>query len=165
MQPNRMQISLRAMLVFVLPTAILLWALGAWPAWHWAGDDGLVAHTAAGGIVLGVMVASGALVRLFASMGPDKAAFAFIAASFVRILACLGITIGAWAVFDMPTAVLCLSVPTFYFALLIAEGIWLSKALNRDARLVAMGDVRCPKPLMPSALAAGQDSTTGKELA
>jgi len=150
--PNRMQISLRAMLGFALPTAIVLWALGAWPAWHWAGGDGLAAHTAAGCIVLGVMVASAALVKLFAALGPDKAAFAFIGASFARILFCVGITIGAWALFDMPTGVLCLSVPAFYVALLIAEGIWLSKALNRDATLVATGKVRCPKSLMPSEL-------------
>ncbi len=150
MHPNRMEISLPAMLGFVLPVTIVLWALGSWPAWRWAGADGLAAHTAAGCIVLGVMVASAALVRLFAAMGPGKAAFAFVAASLVRIMSCVGITIAVWALFDMPAGVLCLSMPTFYFALLLAEGIWLSKALNRNAMLVAAGKVRGTKQILPS---------------
>jgi len=163
MHPTRMHISLRAMLCFVLPTTIVLWALGAWPAWQWAGRDGLVAHTAAGGVVLGVMIASAAVVRRFAAMGPDKAAFAFVGTSFVRILFCMGITLGLWALFEMPTAVLCLSVSAFYFTLILAEGFWLSHALNRDAMLVAAGELRCPKRLLPSDLPSTQQAPSGKD--
>jgi len=149
-----MQISLLTMFGIVVPTAVALWAVGAWPAWRWAGTDGLIAHTAAGGIVLTVMVASAAAVRFFADMGPAKAAFAFMAAGMVRIMLCLGITLGAWAVFGLPVGVLCISTPLFYAATLLAEGLWLGRALNRDAHLVAMGEIRTPDRRLPSHLGA-----------
>ena len=151
---SRMQISLLTMFGFVLPTALALWGVGAWPAWRWAGSDGLVAHTAAGGIVLTVMVASAAAVRVFAARGPAKAAFAFIAAGMVRIMLCLVITAGALPLFALPLSVLCISTPLFYIATLIAEGLWLGRALNHDAHRVALGEIRSPARLLPSDLPA-----------
>ena len=147
-----MQISLRTMLCWVLPPTAALWCAGAWPAWNWAGRSGLVAHTAAACIVLAVMFASAAMVKFFAGIGPNKAAFAFMAASFVRIALCVGITIAVRVILGLPTGVLCISTPALYMTALLAEGIWLSRALNHDASLVAMGEIRSPKRLLPSDL-------------
>ena len=150
-----MQISLRTMLCWVVPPTAALWCVGVWPAWHWAGGGGLAAHTTSACVVLAIMVASGAMVKFFAGIGPNKAAFAFMAASFVRIALCVGVTIAAWAAFSLPAGVLCISTPVFYFAALLAEGFWLSRALNHDAALVAMGRIRGPKRLLPSDLDSG----------
>ena len=132
-----MQISLPAMLRWVLPAAAVLWVIGAWPMWHWAGGGGLVAHTAAACIVLGVMLASAVIVTLCAEVGPASAAFAFIAASLVRIALCVGITIAIWSAFSLPAGVLCFSTLASYLTTLLAETIWLSRALNRNAMLPA----------------------------
>ena len=110
-----------------------------------------------------VMVASAAAVRLFADRGPAKAAFAFMAASVVRIMLCLGITMGVWAVFDLSLGVLCVSTPSFYFATLIAEGLWLGHALNRDAHRVALGEIRGPECPLPSDLNAPHPSSPREE--
>ena len=153
---EKMQISLRMMLCWVLPVAGVLWCIGAWPMWHWAGPGGLVAHTLAAGVVLAVMFASAAVVKFFAGIGPGRAAFAFMAASLVRIVLCVGITIALWAAFELPTGVLCVSTPAFYLTTLMAEGFWLSRALNRDAAMVALGRARSPESARPG----GQDGVT-----
>jgi len=139
-----MHISLRTMFCCVVPVAAALWCAGAWPIWRWAGRGGLLAHTLACGVVLGVMFASAAVVKVFAGIGPGKAAFAFVAASLVRIVLCVGVTIALWAALGLPTGVLCVSVPAFYLATLLAEGFWLTRALNRDATLAALGRLGPP---------------------
>ena len=153
---EKMQISLRMMLCWVLPVAGVLWCVGAWPVWRWAGPGGLVAHTVAACTVLSVMFASAAVVKLFAGVGAGKAAFAFLASSLVRIAACVGITIAMWAALELPAAVLCVSVPAFYLTTLLAEGFWLSRALNRDATMAALGRGRSPGPAWP----VGRDGVT-----
>lgn len=149
-RPEGMQISLVKMLWWVLPAAAVLWGAGAWPMWHWARARGLAAHSAGGGVVVAAMLVSGAVVKLSARGGPTRAAFAFMAAGLVRIVVCAGIIVALKAALDLPTGVLCVSTPAFYLATLIAEGVWLSRALSRDAAMVAIGRIRRPGRVLPS---------------
>lgn len=160
---KRMPISLGEMLWWVLPVAAVLWGAGAWPMWHWAGRGGLVAHSAAGGVVVAVMLISASVVKYFAGNGPGRVAFAFMAAGLARIVICVGFTLAIRAAFSLPAGALFVSLAAFYMATLLAEGIWLGRALNRDAALAALGRGRAPRRPLPSDLKRAETSTPGTE--
>jgi hypothetical protein len=127
----RIRISFRAMLCYVLPAGALTGAIGAYPTWVAGGARALWAELSAGAIVLGVMTGSAVVIVRSAARGPGKVAMAFLTASLIRVVACLGLAGGAWAVFHLPPLTLCLWLIVFYLVVLAAEVVWLARALRR----------------------------------
>jgi hypothetical protein len=99
----------------------------------------------AGGIVLGIVLLSAFVVVFSAPGGPSRAALAFVAGGLGRLR--LVPALGAWAVQEAPVPAGALGVwlAAFYVATLMAEGAWLIRALNRDARRSSLGEVRRPR--------------------
>lgn len=142
----RMRLSFWAILGWVGLIGVLAGAIGAWPTWHLAGREGLVAEVLAGAIVLPIMLASAVIVWGVGSHGPALAAAAFLAAGVVRLTAVVATSLILYR-FVRPHAVAFLIwVGLLYLVTVIGEGVWLARALKRDAFLVALGRVDRPSP-------------------
>jgi hypothetical protein len=105
-------------------------ALGATLTWKYAGTPGLWAQLAAAVLILLVMLASGAWICHRANFGSSRAATAFLAMGFPRIALGIGLAMLARSFFDLPTKPLFVWVGVYYMALLLVEGVWLSRELR-----------------------------------
>jgi hypothetical protein len=149
-QPQGMRISFAALIGWVVGVGVLVWGLGAYPTYRLAGGVGLEAESAAAVTVMVVMIVSAGVVRINADLGPARAAMAFLYSCAVRILACVGLTVGLWALLDLPIRILFVWTSIFYVSMLTVEGTWLARALGRDAYLEALGEIRTPTKRLPS---------------
>ena len=136
-----LKLSIASFLAYVILTAVVVGAVGAWPTWRLAGRSGLHAMLAGGGIVLFVKIAFAYVIVRQAARGPGRAAFAFILLTLVRLLSNLLLAGGAWALFNVSRKLLLIWTGLFYFALIVAESIWLARAFQRDAFQVALGNI------------------------
>lgn len=143
---ERMRISFVALFAWLIPAGLLVGGLGAYPTWRLAGAAGLLAELAAGGVVLAVMAASARFICHAASRGPRRAAQSFMAGFLVRIALCTALTaaVGQWHA-DLPQQTLFVWAGLFYLVMVLAEAIWLARALQRDAHRVYLGEVRRPR--------------------
>ena len=142
----RMQLSFWAILGWVGVIGLLTGGIGAWPTWYWAGQDGLMGELLAGAIVLPIVLASALIVWRVASRGPGLAAAAFMAAGVVRLTAVLATTLILYRLAQPHTVAFLIWVGVFYLATVIGEGLWLARALKRDAFLAALGRIDRPSP-------------------
>ncbi len=152
-----MRISFALWLAWAVASSSVLWAAGAYPTWRLAGGKGLAAQTTAGAVVLTVMTASAAIVRVSSSAGPSGAALGFLAFSMVRVLLCAGAAVGARAALDLPVRVLFVWMCLFYLTMLSVEGVWLTRALMRDCFLVDLDGIERPKQAAASKLNSETD--------
>jgi hypothetical protein len=129
------------MLAWVVPLWLVTLLLGLWPS-RAIGSGVVAAKLVAGAVVLLVMVASGALCVRAARRGPGPAAFAFTVLAMARVLVSLSLLAGAWALLELPPAALLIWAVIFHLVMLVGECIWLARALQRDAFLVALGEIR-----------------------
>jgi hypothetical protein len=139
-----MQISLGALLGWVLPAGALVGAAGAYPTWCLGGRGDVEAMLWAGGIVVSIVLLSALAVIGSAPAGPGRATLVFVAGGLGRLV--LAPALGAWVVweFRVPPGAMFVWLAVFYVVMLMAEGAWLSRALRRDARRVPRGEVRRP---------------------
>jgi hypothetical protein len=135
-----MQISLGALLGWVLPAGVLVGAAGAYPTWCLGGRRAVEAMLWAGGIVFGIVLLSALAVVGSAPAGAGRATLAFVAAGLGRLI--LAPALGAWVVweFRVPPGAMFVWLAAFYVVLLMAESAWLSRALRRDAHRVSPGE-------------------------
>ena len=135
-----MEISYLALLGWTVPLAAILFAVGVWPTWRAGGLTAVWAQVTAKAVVLGTVLASGAIVCRMARRGPARAAVAFIFSCMGRILVAVVLMLTAWRLLELHLTALAVWLVIFYLALLIGESIWLSRALKRDAFLDALGE-------------------------
>ena len=139
-----MEISFLAMLGWVLPAGVVAGGIGAYPTWRVGGAPAVTAMLTAGGIVLAVKAACAVFVIRKAAGGAARAAFAFVVAGMARAVLCLVLAGVAWSVLALPPKPLFVWVGVFYLAMLAGEGVWMARALQRDAFLLALGRKRRP---------------------
>jgi hypothetical protein len=137
-----MHISFAAMLGWVSPIWLLLAGAGYAPTIRIAGGEAWRSQIMAGAIALAVVVLSGLAVVRAARKGPGRAAFAFIMMSMLRVLLSLLLAGGAWMLLNLQPAVVLIWLVIFQMALLLGEVVWLTRAMRRDAFLVALGEIR-----------------------
>jgi hypothetical protein len=137
-----MRLSFAALLGWVLPAGLLVGGAGAWPTWHLAGLDGLLAELWAAAIVLMAIMASAAVVIGFAAGGPRRATFAFLAAGMLRLVfsAAAGVAVATAA--GVSARALFAWLGAFYVAMFAGEAAWMSRALQADARRLSLGEIR-----------------------
>ncbi len=140
----RMEMSLSALAGWVLGLGGMVAVAGAWPTYRLAGWAGVQTELVALAVVGLVMMATGAWVAVEAFRGPVRAAVSFLVAGVVRLPACLGGGALLWWLAELPAVVLGLWMAVFYLAMLAGEGVWIVRALRRDAHRTALGDVRRP---------------------
>lgn len=139
-----MMLTLRALLTWVLPAALLVALAGAYPAFKDGGPQGLACELSAAAIVLAVMLAGGALiVRTARRDGLAKASLTHVWMGIARPFACLVLAGGAWKGLDLPPRPLALWLVIFYVAVFGAELTWMLRALRQSAGSLT-------KPLQPS---------------
>ena len=143
---ERMRISFAALFAWLIPASLVVGALGAYPTWRVSGTPGLLAQLAAGAVVLVVMAASARFICHAASHGPRRAAQSFVAGFLVRVAACaaLSAAVGHWLA-DLPQQTLLVWTGLFYLVMVLAEAIWLARAMQRDAHRVYLGEIRRSK--------------------
>ncbi|MCJ7544913.1 MAG: hypothetical protein MUP47_10205 [Phycisphaerae bacterium] len=142
----RMRLSFWAILGWVGAIGLLAGAIGAWPTWRLAGQEGLVGEVLAAAIVLPIVLASAVIVWAVASHGPGLAAAAFMAAGVVRLAAVVATALILYQFVRPHTVAFLIWVGLLYLVTVIGEGVWLARALKRDAFLVALGRVDRPSP-------------------
>ncbi len=131
----------------ISPAALIGWvslslgtvaAVGIWPTWRLLGPAGIQAAWLAGLIILPLMVLSAILTIYAAGKGAAWAAFAFAATGVVRMV--LSFLFGALVLWYQlaETLPLVAWMIGLYVAVLAAESIWLSRALNQDAHRRAL---------------------------
>jgi asparagine N-glycosylation enzyme membrane subunit Stt3 len=135
-----MQISFAALGGWVLVGLAAAYAAGLWPTWAWAGDPGLRAAMLSGITIAPLMLASGLLTMLAATRGPAWAAFAFTSLSVLRMILCMLIALVMVYATDLPMLLVVVWMVGLYLAALAGEGIWICRALNRDAYRHALGE-------------------------
>jgi hypothetical protein len=135
-----MQISFAALGGWVLVGLVAAYAAGLWPTWAWAGDPGLRAALLAGITITPLMLVSGLLTMLAATKGPAWAAFAFTSLSVLRMILCMIVAIVVVYATDLPMLLVVVWMVGLYLAGLAGEGIWICRALNRDAYRHALGE-------------------------
>lgn len=144
MRARRMEISLAALLGWVVPFGLAAGLIGAVPTYLAGGTDALLSELAAGAIVLTAVAFSGMIVTTSAWSGPAKASMAFLASGLVRLGASvlLGLLVQGWL--GVPAAALFVWLGVFYLAMFLAEGVWLVRALRRDADRLSLGEIHRP---------------------
>ncbi|MFA6134938.1 MAG: hypothetical protein WC869_13060 [Phycisphaerae bacterium] len=109
--------------------AVVEGLIGAYPTWKYAGAEGLFAQAVSGLIVLAAMIASVILVMRQIQAGPAKGAMAAAFGGMLRAVAVLGLWAAAWQVLKLPPITSIMWLAAFYFPLLAAESMWMSRAL------------------------------------
>ena len=137
-----MRISFPALLGWTMPLGLMGGGLGVWPTWAAQGWQGLRAGLVALIIVFCATMLSGAAVAWQASRGPGRAAMAFIVSGPVKMIASLVAAAAAWWVMELAPRALFTWTGIFYLVLLAGESVWLARALQRDAFLWALGEIR-----------------------
>jgi len=137
-----MRIGLAGLLGWIIPAGVLVGAVGAYPTWAASGVRGLWAQLVAGVIVGGVMCAGGLFVMRAARRGARAAAFGFIVSGFVMAAGTPALAVTASRTMHLPMKPTVLWAGIFCFAMLIAQSIWLARALRRDAWMAAIGQDR-----------------------
>jgi hypothetical protein len=125
-----MDISLPALAGWVLPSLLAVGLLGAWPTWRWYGQAGFQAAGLAGLVVIPLLVLSALLTVSSAGKGPGWAAFTFASAGVARMIVSFilaGVILWTEPVPAIPMVGWTMG---FYLAVLTAESIWLSRALQ-----------------------------------
>jgi len=131
MLDNRpMSISLLGSVKYIVPAGLAAAAIGAYPTWLLAGNEGLRAKAVAGLIVMGVMLVSAAAIVRAARGGAVRAVYAFLISGLARLLGSVALAAGAWAVLSLSPMSLVIWVGIFYLAMLSAEGVWLAQAMR-----------------------------------
>jgi hypothetical protein len=144
MRARRMEISFAAMLAWVVPFGLAAGLIGAAPTYLAGGADALRAELAAGAIVMAAVALSGMIVTASAWSGPAKASMAFLASGLLRlgVSVALGLLVQRWL--GVPAAALFVWLGVFYLAMFLAESLWLTRALRRDADRLSLGEVKRP---------------------
>lgn len=137
-----MRIRLAGLLGWVILGTALAGAIGYVPTVRLVGAKGLLAMAWAWGIAFAVVMLSGMLVTRAAARGPGRAAFVFIMSALARVVVCLVLAAGVIFLLDIHAPSLLVWVLAFHLVMLAGESIWLAKALQRDAFLVALGEIR-----------------------
>ena len=142
---TKLRISFPALLGWVLPLGLLVGGVGIYPTLRIAGTSGLHAELAAGLVVLSVMLANGAWTVWTARKGPREVAFAFMLSGVVRVFVCLLVGVVVWQLVPLPLRCYAVWLGIFYLTMLLGEGVWMARALKRDALLVALGKIERSK--------------------
>ena len=130
--PGRMmRMSLTALLCRLVPVVLAAGLVGAWPTWWAGGWHALRGLLLAGGIVLAATVFSASLVKYFAIGGPRKAASAFAATRLGCMALSLALGVAAVWKYRPSAGALLTWLVIFYAAGLVAEGAWLTRAMDR----------------------------------
>jgi hypothetical protein len=126
-----MHLSLRSALVWTLPAMVVAGVVGGYFTWRVAGLPALQAEMTAGAINLVVMLGNAAGMVAYARRNTaGKAALAFMAASMVRTLACVGLILAAWKLAKLPLTPLAVWAVSFYLLALAGETAWMARALT-----------------------------------
>jgi len=113
---------------------VLVAAAGAYPAWLLRGESGLWEELAGGASVLWATLVCGLTVLAASRRGARRAAMTFIAGGLVAGVAAL-IAAGVVAAMTPLRALhLVLWVGVFFFPMILAESLWLARALHRGMR-------------------------------
>lgn len=148
-----MQLKLLHMLMWVLPPALLAWAIGLWPMYSAGGVQWVTAQTLALAAGLIVMVARVGVMKVVVSRAARDAGVnlalvmgkTFMLAGMVTVAVLLVLGAGVRAAFDLPAAPFFLWMVGLYLVMLAAETWWLSRALKNyrpraDKRMDTSGD-------------------------
>lgn len=139
-----MQISLVDLIWGLVWLGGLFALAGAWPTWRLRGADGLVALGCAGVLAAAIAVASGLLMRAVAKAGPAAATLGFLATIPFRLALCSVAGVLMVTRFSICAQTFFVWLGLFYLATMLKESAWLYRALNRDADLVSLGELRRP---------------------
>ncbi|MCP4375542.1 MAG: hypothetical protein GY794_05125 [bacterium] len=149
---QEMRVSSFAALAWIVMLGMTAWVIGVYPTYHLAGKDGLVAQAVASVVVLIVTWGSAVVITKFASRGPKAAAMALLLSGFAKMILVVVAVLMLRMMFDLPLIALMIWMGLFYVAMLAGELIWLSRALSRDAFLVALGDITREPVSKPDAI-------------
>ncbi len=153
-----MQLTLRALLTWILPPALLVALAGAWPAWRDGGAQGLACELAAGAIVLAVMIAGGAwIIRRAARDGISRAAYLHVVLGMARPIGCVVLAAAAWKGLLLPPRPLALWLVIFYAVVFVAELFWMLRALRQSAGSLTKPPQPADKNLTSGAAVKGSD--------
>jgi hypothetical protein len=136
-----MRISLAAMTGWVLAAEAFVAMVGLWPTWKLTGSAGIDAAMVSYVTVLPLMLGSGLLTILAASKGPAWAAFTFASSGIIRMVLCTIIALVILHQAALEPVLVAVWMLAVYLAGLGGEGIWLCRALQRDAHLAALGEL------------------------
>lgn len=139
-----MKLSFWALLGWVLPVGLLAGGVGAAVTWWAAGPQGLTAEFLAGAVVLPVMIVSALIVVAVAAYGPAVTTLTFVSVGVVRLTAVMAVGLIVYRYCRPGMLVFWVWVAVFYLAVIAAEVAWLTRALKRDARDVAVGRIDRP---------------------
>jgi hypothetical protein len=149
-----MRISLAALTGWVWLSEALLAAGGLWPSWKFAGRAGLEAAGVAYLTVLPLMLGSGLVTIFAAGKGPAWAAFTFASSGILRMILCVILAVVVLHLAALQPLLVAVWMLAVYLAGLAGEGIWLCRALQRDAHLAALGELEAPSDPSASSLEA-----------
>jgi hypothetical protein len=134
-------LSLRRMLLYVLPGALACWGIGVWPTYKYFQRPGLEAQAWAFATALAVLLGSMAVIRAVVvraearNAGHTPLAFviaqSFTVARMANILALAGVGLAVWYLLGLPLKPYFLWLIGFYVVMLIPETWWLSRTLKQ----------------------------------
>ena len=151
-QHEGMRINLACLLGWLAFAGAATWCAGAYLTLKLGGREALTAQSTAGICVLLVMGFNAVGLKYLAPRGPKKVAFGFLYLAAVRMALCIVMTIAVRLATSLPATALFIWMLVFYVCLLTAESIYLARALDYDAYLEALGEIRTPKIRLPSDL-------------
>ena len=142
MNETKVSLSLRKMLLYVLPPAAACWAIGAWPTHQYGGGRmALAAQAWAFGTALVVVLGRVAFVKAMANRaqagntGKTNVAFiisqTFLAAGMINIFMLAGLGSAVWYFLSLPVTAFFLWMVGFYMVMLAGETWWLSITLKQ----------------------------------
>ncbi len=141
-ESEAMELSLPRVVAYLLVPLVLIGGVGMIPTHRIIGPAAWTVVPAAGGIVLAVMLGGAAVVKVRALKGPGPAALTFIWVGLAAAFATLVLGAGAYRLVHLPPKAFFLWLAVLFLPLLIAESIWLGRALRRDAHRLALGEFR-----------------------
>lgn len=130
-----MEISVGALIRWVLPLPGFLAIAGVYPTWLVAGAGGIYALICAFVIVIGIMILNGLLIAKAARKGQPNASMTFIASSWLRIFACPLLGVLVWWIFRISPVSLGVWMTIFYLITLGLEIVWMIRAMRKHNKL------------------------------
>jgi hypothetical protein len=121
----------------LLATGVAVGA-GTYPTWAVGGCGGLRAELTAAAILGLLNLASGAVLVRWARLGPAVVTMAFMSLGLLRVLVCAALGAAAWQLLRLRADILLVWLCALYLAMLAGEGLWLVRALRRDAYEAAL---------------------------